>query len=114
MSELKIKIESIKTELKNALAKIQNIKDLENLRVQFLGKKGTIISLLSELKTLSVEDKKIFGPLLNQLKRETEEKIQVTTEPIEEVEDIGVYKPEETEEKKDKKYNYNFDDFEEY
>jgi len=49
-----------------------------------------------------------------QQEKENQENIQVTAEPIEEPENMGVYKPEETEEKKDKKYNYDFDDFEGY
>ncbi len=59
-------------ELKNS----KTIKDIEKLRIQFLGKKGVVKGLLSELKNISTEEKKICGPLLNKLKVEIDTKIK--------------------------------------
>lgn len=55
----------------NFSSSIQNCLDLETadkLRVDLLGKKGTITELLKGMKDLSIEDKKVFGPVLNQLR----------------------------------------------
>jgi phenylalanyl-tRNA synthetase alpha chain len=57
-------------ELKDHLAKVSTQSDLETIRVTFLGRKGKITSLMAQLKTLSVEEKRIFGPELNKLKEE--------------------------------------------
>ncbi|RKY69493.1 MAG: phenylalanine--tRNA ligase subunit alpha, partial [Candidatus Latescibacterota bacterium] len=51
------------------LKPISNIDKLETLRLKYLSKKnGLTILLMQELPKLSVDDKKKFGPLLNQLK----------------------------------------------
>jgi phenylalanyl-tRNA synthetase alpha chain len=47
-----------------------NQEGLENLRVEFLGKKGEISLKMRELGSMSSEDRMIFGPLLNSIKDE--------------------------------------------
>ena len=60
---------SIKNE---ALAQIMGAKDvaeLENLRINYLGRNGKFNSLIKKLKDLSSEEKKEVGPTLNQAKQ---------------------------------------------
>ncbi len=82
MSNLDQKINQIKRDLEQQLLKTKDLKILDALRIYFLGKKGLITALMSELKNLSPEKKRQLGPSLNILKKETEEKIQKTKEKI--------------------------------
>ena len=41
---------------------------VEEIRIQFLGKKGLITLLFDDLKALSLDEKKQYGPRLNELK----------------------------------------------
>ncbi len=50
-------------------------KEAEQLRIQWLGKKGQVTQLFSAFKEVAREDKKEFGQLLNQLKTKATDKI---------------------------------------
>lgn len=52
------------------LKEISNSKDLESLKVKYLGKKGPVQALMQELKHCSVEERPHFGKLINDLKEE--------------------------------------------
>lgn len=75
MPNLKEKIQTISSELKQQLAQISQEKELETLRLSFIGKKGAITELLGELKNLTIEEKKEFGPLIQALRQEAEDGI---------------------------------------
>ena len=62
------KIITLKKKFEDELEKIENLSDLENMRVAYLGKKGSVTDLLKEMKTLSNEEKKAFGQKVNELK----------------------------------------------
>ena len=57
------------------LAAVKDAAELENIRVAYLGKKGSITDLLKGMKDLSVEEKKDFGQKVNILKNDATEKI---------------------------------------
>ncbi|HBS47885.1 TPA: phenylalanine--tRNA ligase subunit alpha [Candidatus Dependentiae bacterium] len=76
MGNLKSKIELLQVQFGQELAAAVASKDLEKIRISFLGKKGFITEILSQLKDLSVEDKKIIGPLLNSFRSDVESKIK--------------------------------------
>ena len=67
------------TEIKNLFdAKISSVAtsdNVEELRVEFLGKKGHIAALMGELKNVPNEEKKEFGRVVNVLKQEIEQTI---------------------------------------
>lgn len=63
-------INALKERLNNELSKITNICDLEKFKLKYLVRKGEINELLDELKTLSIDKKRVFGPSLNTLKKE--------------------------------------------
>jgi len=68
MANLRDQIVAVKDQLTTALLKVQNEKELEDVRVAFLGRNGHITSLMEQLKNLSLDEKKEFGPALNELK----------------------------------------------
>jgi phenylalanyl-tRNA synthetase alpha chain len=73
MHVLKSEIERLQSELKKALSQAQSMADLEQIRIAYLGRHGHIATIMAQLKDLSADDKKTFGPLLNELKKTAEE-----------------------------------------
>ncbi len=69
------KLNAVKAELEKELAAAEDAATLENIRVAYLGKKGSITELLKGMKDLSVEEKKDFGGKVNILKNEATGKI---------------------------------------
>ena len=63
-------LEQILIEVKEKLESITDLNELNNLKVEYLGKKGSISLLSSKIATLPVEEKKIFGAEMNKLKTE--------------------------------------------
>jgi phenylalanyl-tRNA synthetase alpha chain len=66
------KITIITEKRTKSLSESKTKEDLENIRILLLGRKGLIADLMDDLKTLSIDDKKIYGPLINQLKSKTQ------------------------------------------
>lgn len=60
------------SELENAL----NEQALEHIRVAYLGRSGHLTELMKQLKELSVDEKRVVGPQLNQLKIDLENAYQ--------------------------------------
>lgn len=71
------KINKIKQSFQEGLVKIKTAEELEKLRAKYLSKKNGITTLLlQELPKLSQEDKRKYGPKLNELKKTQEQAIQ--------------------------------------
>ena len=64
------KVDSIKKEVLEAIDGICDSKVLYDLRVKYIGKKGIISELVSSLGSLTIEEKKQYGSLINNLKQE--------------------------------------------
>lgn len=62
------KIEEIRELLKKDLVDSVDEKELNDLKVKYLGKKGLITELNSEIKNIAAEDKKEFGMKVNELR----------------------------------------------
>ncbi len=73
MLQLTEQIEKIRSQLKNALADAKTPEQLEAIRIEYLGRQGHVATIMLQLKELNAEDKKTFGPLLNELKKSSEE-----------------------------------------
>jgi phenylalanyl-tRNA synthetase alpha chain len=67
------KIEEIKKAALQQLKEIDNIKDWEAWRVQYLGKKSPLTQILRSLGALTVDEKKAVGAAANKLKNFLEE-----------------------------------------
>lgn len=76
------KITSLRQEFAGKLSAVKNIPELESIRVEYLGKKGSVTGLLKTMKDLSIEEKKSFGQLVNTLKSEVAEAIAKKTEEL--------------------------------
>ncbi len=69
MTPLSQQIDVVKKEIQAAIQAVKNEHMLEQIRIDFLGRKGKIADLMHQLKQLSVEEKRTLGPLLNDLKQ---------------------------------------------
>ena len=76
------KILKIKEELKLALSKAVNEADMLNVKSEYVGKKSEIQELLSGLKDMSVDDKRKYGSLINNTKKEMEELVSKRLEEL--------------------------------
>ncbi len=76
------KTTTMKQEFLTKLSTIDNMVDLDALRVEYLGKNGLITGLLKEMKNLSVEEKKTFGQEVNILKTEATDAIGAKIEEM--------------------------------
>lgn len=65
-----------------ALEAVATADDLEKLRVEYVGKKGSVTELLKEMKNLSNEEKKTFGQAVNLLKNEVNDKLSEKREEL--------------------------------
>jgi phenylalanyl-tRNA synthetase alpha chain len=70
------KISKIKEELLSSLKTATKEADILNIKSKFLGKTSELNGLLSDLKNMSIEDKKKYGSLLNVTKKEFESIIE--------------------------------------
>lgn len=80
------KIEIIKKELEEKLTTTKTLKEINDLKIEYLGKKGIVTTLSSMMSTLSLEEKKSFGKLLNDLKNEVTDRINTIKETLEQEE----------------------------
>ena len=55
-------------EIKEKIKKVVNLNELYNLKLEYLGKKGRITDMLASLKELTIEQKKIEGQKINEIK----------------------------------------------
>ncbi len=80
------KLIALQQQFEAELVAANDATELENIRVVYLGKKGSITDLLKGMKDLSVEEKKDFGQKVNILKNEATEKIAAKMVEIKEKE----------------------------
>ena len=83
---MKEKVEALKEEALTELEACTNLKEVNDLKVKYLGKKGPVNELTTYMRDLSPEEKKDFGKLLNDLKQELTSKIDGTIKKYEEAE----------------------------
>ena len=76
------KIISLREKFEKELEKIESMSELENVRVAYLGKKGSVTDLLKGMRELSSEEKKVFGQKVNELKGVVADKIAEKTEAL--------------------------------
>lgn len=69
------KIKSLKSQFEQELSSIKDLAELENVRVAYLGKKGSVTDLLKGMKALSNDERKTFGQKVNELKGAVANKI---------------------------------------
>lgn len=70
MKSLDIVCQEVRTLFYEALQQAETEQAVEQVRVLYLGRQGKITELMGQLKNLSVDDKRIFGPQINALRDE--------------------------------------------
>lgn len=75
-------LEKLKEELKDKLKETKKEADILNIKSEYVGKKSRISELLTSLKDMSVEDKRKYGSLINNTKKELEEIVNKAIENI--------------------------------
>ncbi len=68
-------VSDTKAKFLDAIGNVKDSKEVEQLRISFLGKKGEVTALLKGLKEIAPEHKKAFGQEVNKLKSFVEERI---------------------------------------
>ena len=81
---MKERIDELKNTFQSALSAADSAEALENLRVEYLGKKGYVADLMKGLK--DAVDKKAAGALINGLKTYAEEALLAKTEELKSLE----------------------------
>lgn len=83
---MKEQIEKIQKEALESILKATNLKELNDIRVKYLGKKGELTSVLRGMGGLSAEERPVIGALVNTCKDELETKITEKETELKELE----------------------------
>ena len=79
-------LNEIKTKMLEELNKAENIKELNDLKVSYQGKKGIITELMSKMKDLNPEERKTFGMEVNDVRNSFNEIYETKLKEINEKE----------------------------
>ena len=80
------KIKDIEKSVKDQIDNSLSAQDIENVRIEFLGKKGKVVEILKGLKDIPAERRKEVASIANNLKAQIEEKIELKKEEIKKLE----------------------------
>ena len=75
-------LSKLKKDLETKLESAKKEADILNIKSEYVGKKSEISSILASLKDMSIEDKKKYGSLINNTKKEMENMINEKIENI--------------------------------
>ena len=79
---MKEQLEALRSEALAELATLNDAKQLEDFRVRYLGKKGSVTALLRGMGALSAEERPVMGQLVNQLRQELENALAEKNEAL--------------------------------
>ena len=79
---MKEQLLKLKTEALNQLEECNDNNDIEKIRIQYLGKKGELTSILRSMGSLSDEERPEMGKLANEVRAVIEDEIQSMKETI--------------------------------
>lgn len=72
---MKEKLEQIKNSAMSFIEKVEDLNALDELRIQYLGKKGELTAVLRNMKDLSNEERPIIGQIANAVREKIESKL---------------------------------------
>lgn len=75
---MKAQLEAIEKKAFEELTAAQDLKDLDAVRVKYLGKKGELTAILKQMGKLSAEERPVIGQLANQVRAQIEERLEET------------------------------------
>ena len=73
---MKEQLAQIKQRAMDELNACKTVKELEDLRVKVLGKKGELTGILKQMGKLSAEERPVIGQLANEVRQDLEEKME--------------------------------------
>ena len=73
MKPLKEQIELVRSAFYQAIQTAHNLHDLEQIRISYLGRSGSIAHLMDQLKAMPAEEKRTYGPLIQEFKNAAQE-----------------------------------------
>ncbi len=79
---MKQALENIKASALNALESCQDVKELEALRVKYLGKKGDLTAILKQMGGLSADERPLIGQIANNVRTAIENAITAQSDKI--------------------------------
>ena len=79
-------LNAIYEEAIESLKNSKSIKEIDELKVKFLGKKGALTGILKGMGSLSAEERPVIGEIANRIRNEIEEKIEAYKGKIEIIE----------------------------
>ena len=83
---MKEQLEKIEALAKQELESCTQIKELDDLRVKYLGKKGELTAILKQMGKLSPEERPVMGQLANEVRSEIETLITESADKIKKIE----------------------------
>ncbi len=75
-------LDQIRNQFTKQLANVSSSKEIEELRIQFLGKKAPIQGLMRSLKDCTPQERPIVGQQINEVKQEIASLLQTKTEEL--------------------------------
>jgi len=78
-----MELENVEKEASIEIEACEDLDQLNETRVKYLGKKGLIQGFMSKMRDLTNEERPKFGALVNRIKSAVEEKIRVAQEKLE-------------------------------
>ena len=80
------KLSLLKEEVEKEMKNVQTTADVENIRVEYLGKKGKVIEILKNLKNVEASKRKEVGQQANKLREEIEVLVEQKKQELKEKE----------------------------
>lgn len=80
---MKQQLEAILSNAKNELSETQNARELDAVRVKYLGKKGELTAILKGMKNVAPEERPVIGQLVNDVRAELETALEKQAEKLE-------------------------------
>lgn len=78
-------LETIEREAVARLQSVGSLQELEQFRIEYLGKKGKVTSLLKDLKNIPPEERPVFGKRVNELKEKIERLFETKREELQRI-----------------------------
>jgi len=78
-------INKILNEAQKTVSKADDLKDLDGVRVHYLGKKGELTALLKGVSKLPKEDRPVMGDAINQAKVDIQKLIESRKDELEDI-----------------------------
>lgn len=80
---MQAELDKLISNAKDAIEKVTDVKALDDIRVQYLGKKGEITARMKQLGSLSAEERPKAGQVINQAKQQIQEVLEAKKTALE-------------------------------